>query len=154
VEAAWLAAAIDGEGSFGLYDYGREGRRVQIQLGNTSEAFVRRFRELIGCGSTVFRAAFAASHKGRKPMYHYSLKGSARCYAVLRQVTPFLIIKRSNAERIMDELESKPFGRWANATLEGRQKASLSAKASWVDPVVRARRTRSIQLAVAKRFPK
>ena len=44
VEAAWLAAVIDGEGSNGLYDYGREGRRIQIQLGNTHEGFVARFR--------------------------------------------------------------------------------------------------------------
>ena len=122
VEAAWLAGVIDGEGSIGLYD-GREGRRVQIQLGNTSEAFVQRFRELIGCGSTVFRRTFAESHHGREPMFHYALKGSARCYKVLKQVLPFLIIKRAKATEILHELESKPFGRWANATPAARAEA-------------------------------
>lgn len=151
VEAAWIAGVIDGEGSIGLYDYGREGRRVQVQLGNTSEAFVKRFRELIGCGSTVFRVAFVTSHHGRQPMYHYTLKGSARCYKLLRQVLPYLIIKRDKAASIIEELESKPFGRWANATKEAREEASRRQRENWADPVVRARRLKGMRKAARLR---
>ncbi|MFN0253028.1 MAG: hypothetical protein ACKV2T_39510 [Kofleriaceae bacterium] len=147
VEAAWLAAVVDGEGSIGMYDYGREGRRVQIQLGNTSEAFVARFRELIGCGSTVFRVSHGKGHKGRQPMYHFTLKGSARCYAVLKQIVPFLIIKRERATAILRELEEKPFGRWVNTTEAAREKASTLAKAGWSDPAIRARRLAGMRKA-------
>jgi hypothetical protein len=151
VEAAWIAAVIDGEGSIGLYDYGKEGRRVQIQLGNTSEAFVQRFRDLIGCGSTVFRVTHGGSHKGRQPMYHYTLKGSARCYRVLKQVLPFLIIKHEKAQRIIGELESRPFGRWANATPEARAQHSARQKAAWADPPRRARRLAGMREAQLRR---
>lgn len=113
-EAAWLAGVIDGEGSIsiGLYNYKREGRRVLIQMGNTNERFVRKVRSIIGCGSRVRRHKFAPSHKGRKLMYCYSLKGSIRCYFVLKQVLPYLIIKKQLAKKILKEIKDLPFGRW------------------------------------------
>lgn len=140
-EAAWLAGVIDGEGSVGLYDYGREGRRVQIQMGNTNENFVKEMKRIIGnIGSTVYRTIFEKSHKGRKPMYHYTLKGSLRCYFVLKQVIPYLIIKKEKAESIIRKLESEPFGKWKNTTKEARRRSSLRAKKSWKNPEVRAAR--------------
>jgi hypothetical protein len=130
-ESAWLAAIIDGEGSVGLYDYGREGRRVQIQMGNSDEHLVLRMREVIGCGTFVFRTNIHKSHKGRKPMYQFALKGSNRCYWVLKQVLPFLITKKDKASAIISELEDKPFGRWANATEESRKMQSDRMKKIW-----------------------
>jgi hypothetical protein len=147
VEAAWLAAAIDGEGSFGLYDYGREGRRVLIQMGNTNEAFVGEMRRIIGCGSSIYRTKFAASHKGRKPIYHYVLKGSARCYWVLKQLVPYLIIKKEKASKIIRNLELKPFGRWANATKASRKRASRTAIKSWKNPEIRNARLKGMREA-------
>jgi hypothetical protein len=148
-EAAWLAGVIDSDGSFGLYDYGKEGRRVLIQVGNTSEKLLWRIREVIGCGSNVNYAP-SYSHKGRKPMYMYALKGSARCYWVLRQIVPFLIIKKEHALSIIRELEEKPFGRWANATPEAREMASKQARTAWADPVIRARRIQGMKDFYAK----
>jgi hypothetical protein len=140
-EAAWLAATVDGEGSFGLYDYGREGRRVMIQMGNTNEEFVKEMKRIIGgIGSTVIRTTFGKSHKGRKPMYHYVLKGSLRCYFVLKQIVPYLIIKKDKALSIIKKLESEPFGKWKNTTKEARRRASLRAKRLWKNPAVRANR--------------
>jgi hypothetical protein len=139
VEAAWLAAVIDGEGSIGLYNFGKEGRRVQIQMGNTSEPFVARFREIIGCGSTVYRTNQHLSenrmtgHRGSKPMYQYSLKGSLRCHKVLKQIEPFLIVKRELALRIIEELEAKPFGRWANSEPGSRSLAAEKKRKWWAE---------------------
>lgn len=130
-ETAWLAGMIDGEGSIGLYDYGREGRRVQIQMANSEKKLVDRFREVIGCGTSVYRTNIHKSHKGRKPMYQYSLKGSNRCYWVLKQVIPFLIAKKDKASAIINELEERPFGRWANATREARLLQSERMKKIW-----------------------
>ena len=135
-EAAWLAGVVDGEGSIGLYDYGQQGRRVQIQMANTCEAFVARMREIIGCGSSVIRTNLhlssgrAGGHKGSKPMYHYILKGSLRCYKVLRQIESFLIVKRELARQIMDELESRPFGRWVQQD-PSRRLAAADRKRLW-----------------------
>jgi hypothetical protein len=144
-EAAWLAGVIDGEGSIGLYDYGKEGRRVLIQMANTNKEFVKKMSDIIGCGSSVYRFRFHGSHKGRKPMYHYALKGSARCYVVLKQIVPFLIIKKALAEKIIIEIENTPFGRWKNATKEARQRQSLMAQASWANPVHRMNRIKGIK---------
>ena len=116
-DLAYAAGVIDGEGSIGLYDYGKEGRRVCIQLSNTHKEFVEKFRETINCGSQIKRMMFnKGGHKGRKPIYYYSLKGSNRCYWILKQIFPYLIIKKKKVLNIIKELEEKPFGRWANAT--------------------------------------
>jgi hypothetical protein len=151
-EAAWLAGVVDGEGSIGLYDYGREGRRVQIQMGNTNKPFVEEMKRIIGgVGSSVCRTTFSTKgrqpHKGRKPMFHYTLKGSLRCYFVLKQIVPYLIIKKEKALSIIRKLESEPFGRWKNTTADARRRASLRAKRLWKDPQVRAAR-----IAGMKRF--
>jgi len=130
-QASWLAGVIDGEGSIGLYDYGREGRRVCIQFSNTNKEFIEEARKIIGCGTKVNRTNIHKSHKGRKPMYVYSLKGSNRCYWILKQIITYLIIKKQKALNIINELEEKPFGRWANATKKSREKQSLMMKKIW-----------------------
>lgn len=135
-EAAWLAGVIDSDGSFGLYDYGREGRRVLIQVANVDQFFLQRVKEVIGCGSSVLHIP-SLSHKGRRPMYNFALKGSARCYWVLDQIAPYLIIKQDKAIEILTELESKPFGRWANATPEAKKKSADSLRERWADPAMR-----------------
>lgn len=139
-EASWLAGVIDGEGSIGLYDFGKEGRRVSITLANTNREFVLRAREIIGCGSTVFRINLHLSHKGRKPMYMYCLKGSNRCYWALKQIIPYLIIKKIKAMEIIKELEERPFGRWANCTVEHKKLHSERLKKEWQNPEMRRKR--------------
>lgn len=145
IEAAWLAGVIDGEGSIGLYNYGREGRRVIIQIGNTNEAFVAEVKRIIGCGSSIIRHEFHGSHMGRKPIYHYALKGSARCYVVLKQIAPFLIIKKNLAEKIIKEIEETPFGRWKNQTDEAKKKQSALTKESWQNPIHRKNRMEGLK---------
>lgn len=146
LESVWLAAVIDGEGSFGLYDCGKEGRRVLVQMSNTSMAFVREMKRIIGCGSSIRRVNLGKSHKGRKPMYHYTLAGSARCYWVLTQIVKYLIIKKQKAKKnIIAHLELKPFGRWANATKAARKRASKTAIQSWKNPKIRAARLRGMR---------
>lgn len=131
-ESAWLAAAVDGEGSIGIYNGGgNQGRYAQIQVSNTDVRFVDRFKEIIGCGSSVMRTNFHKAHKGRKPIFHYALKGSSRCYWVLKQIEPYLIIKRDKALKIIEELETKPFGRWANRTPENKARASEIMRKTW-----------------------
>ncbi len=144
-EATWLAAVIDGGGSIGIYNYGREGRRVCIQMSNTNKEFVEKMREIIGCGSQVIRTNIHKTHKGKKPMYQYVLKGSNRCYRVLRQIIPYLIIKKEKAREIVKELEEKPFGRWANATKVYRDIASKKTRESWKNTIIRKNRINGME---------
>ncbi|MFY9484453.1 MAG: hypothetical protein WAP74_02420 [Patescibacteria group bacterium] len=65
-EAAWLAGVIDGEGSIGLYDYGRQGRRVMIQIANTNLEFLQFAHEIIGCGSLNERKKILLHIKAKK----------------------------------------------------------------------------------------
>lgn len=74
-EASWVAAIIDGEGSIGIYDFGKEGRRIQIQMGNTDPKLISRLREIIGCWSTVFRTNI-----------HISLKVENQCINIVLKV--------------------------------------------------------------------
>jgi len=149
-ESAWLAGVIDSDGSIGLYDYGREGRRVQVQVGNVCKEFLERVREVIGCGSSAFHARHP-SHLGHKPMFNFSLKGSNRCYWLLRQILPFLIVKKDKAQSILAEIEAKPFGRWAAATPEARKRASRQLKNQWKNPAIRARRIAGMKKYYANR---
>lgn len=151
-QASWLAGVIDGEGSIGLYDFGREGRRVEIQMSNTNKEFVDKMRKVIGCGSQVKRTNIHKTHKGRKPMYHYSLKGSNRCYCVLKQIIPYLVIKKQKAREIIRELEEKPFGRWANATKEYRDIASEKTREGWENPTIRQNRIDGMRKYYTNRF--
>jgi|SRR3989338_1097639 len=151
-EASWLAGVIDGEGSIGIYNYGREGRRVCVQMSNTSKEFTDRMRQIIGCGSQVNRARWTESHKGRKVMYLYSLKGSNRCYWVLKQIYSYLIIKKEKAISIIKELEEKPFGRWANATDEYRKIASVRTKESWNNALIRQNRINGLRYYFKNKF--
>lgn len=128
VECAWLAGVIDGEGSIGLYDYGKQGRRVMVQVTNTNEEFVAKARMLVGAGSSVMRCYYTsklAKEPRKLPIYQWGLKGSIRCIEVLKQIAPYLIIKKTKALNIIKEVERNPFGRWVNATPLDRQLHSV-----------------------------
>lgn len=138
-EASWVAGILDSDGSVGRYDYGKEGTRVQVQFANVCKPFLERIRETIGCGSCVLHIP-SVSHKGRQPMFNYTVKGSCRCYWLLRQLIPYLVVKRERAEKIMAALEARPFGRWAARTDSARRRMSRLAKKSWANPEIRKRR--------------
>ena len=158
VECAWLAGVIDGEGSIGLYDYGKQGRRVMVQATNTNEEFVAKVRALVGAGSSVMRCYYTsklAKEPRKLPIYQWGLKGSIRCVEVLKQITPYLIIKKDLALKIIKEVETNPFGRWVNATPLDRQLQVIATRKTWENPVVRKRRldgmARTKKVASSKR---
>lgn len=143
IEASWLAGVIDGEGSIGLY-HGKEGRIAIVQMGNTCGPFVEEVKRIIGCGSAVWRTTFTGEHKGRKPIYHFTLKGSKRCLSVLKQIQKFLIVKKRKAIKIINEIESKPFGYWTKAR---KIACSKRLRKEWANPRIRNRRLRGMRHA-------
>ena len=142
-ECTWLAGVIDGEGSIGLYNYGKQGRRVMIQVANTNEAFVAHVRAIIGVGSSIMRCYYTsklAKDPRKKPIYQWGLKGSIRCVEVLKQIVPYLIIKKALALSIIKEIEQNPFGRWINATSSDKEAQAKITKESWRNPIIREKR--------------
>lgn len=117
--------------------YGRSASSIQVV--NTHRGFIDRVRDVVGCG-TISPREPRGLDKGRKTVYHYSLKGSERGLKLLDPILPHLIIKREKAETIAHELRTRPFGRWANATPEARRTAGERMKRAWQDPEIRARR--------------
>lgn len=153
-ECAWLAGVIDGEGSIGLYNYGKQGRRVMVQVTNTNEAFVAKVRMVVGAGSSVMRCYYTsklANNPRKLPVYQWGLKGSIRCVEVLKQIVPYLIIKREKALNIIKEIESNPFGRWVNATPLDRQLQAIITHKTWSEPTIRRKRLNGMKVANSKR---
>lgn len=135
-----------------MYDYGREGRRIQVLVANTDIRLVNRAKEVVGCGHIANRKYPPGSlHKGRKVVYQYQVKGSERGLRVLDQIIPYLIVKREKAEAIVKELHTRPFGRWAATTPEARKRASEVMKASWLDPAIRAKRIAGLRESARRR---
>ena len=158
-ERAWLAAAIDGEGSLGIYMVNKakpqEGRRMSVQVSNTNLAFVRRVRDIVGAGTITARDYLSklstSQHQGKNTMYQFSLRGHIRGMQVISQILPYLIIKREKAESILEELREKPFGRWAAATPEAKKKQSNRTKQTWQNPEIRGRRVAGMKQYWARR---
>lgn len=149
-EAAWLAGVVDSDGSFGLYTDKKGAKLAIVQVANVCPEFLDHVRKLIGAGSRVNHIP-SLSHKGRKPMFNFVLKGCSRCYWVLKQICPFLIIKREKAETILMGLESTPFGaRWVNARPSFRLQQSKRAINSWRNPEIRAKRLAGMQAHFSK----
>ena len=64
---------------------------------------------------------------------------------MLKQILPYLIIKKDKTVKIIKEIEEKPFGRWKNATKEARQRQSQLIKKSWKNPIHRLNRLEGIR---------
>ena len=114
-EKAWLAAAIDGEGSLcfikhynvkhGGYARGY-GYRSQLSVANCCKAFVDRVKEIIGggiVGQVGKSPLFKDGTKMAKPGYRYDGRAMV-LRSVLIQVYPYLIIKRRQAELLIEAL--------------------------------------------------
>jgi len=103
---AWLAGIIDGEGSLFVskvvVPLNRRGfmYRAQISVTNTNEPMIRRVKEIIGLGSV----SYIAEHRGEwKDKYQYTAYGGA-IRSILPSVLPYLIAKRTLAEKVLELL--------------------------------------------------
>lgn len=84
-------------------------------------------------------------------MFNFVLKGVTRGYWVLKQILPFLIVKKDKAAAILRVLESEPFGTYKNSTPAARVKRSAWATNSWKNPETRAKRIAGLRAHFANR---
>jgi len=108
-EKAWLASAIDGEGSILIVDRidrGWRAREVIIVVTNTDIRYAERARELLD-GSV-----YTTPGKGRRKPYHRASQSNhTKVELILSQILPYLIIKREKAERALRFIASTDWGR-------------------------------------------
>lgn len=135
-EAIWLACAIDGEGWIGKYVDPRNKNWPVLELGvsNTNKDFVDKASSIMG---TTTRPMVRHSGMGKKPMWRSTRKGSQKILKILKEIRPYLIIKKTKADMVIKFIEGRE---WGNKSPEARKHKSISIKKSWENPEIRARR--------------
>ncbi len=108
-EKAWLACAIDSEGSVNLRRDSRHPNTMNLSVWfcNTNSEFARRFADLTG-GILYNRHPRGF---GKKEQYEVYVTSKARVKRVLESALPYLIVKRNKAVLVLDWIDKHPQGR-------------------------------------------
>lgn len=103
-QAAWLAALFDGEGTIGLWRIRRHANasgwvyRAGLSIANTNRQLLEAVNSLVDGWATV--GDMRDGNKSHRPCYKVVLRQRA-ALTVLRQIAPYLIVKRRQAEIVM-----------------------------------------------------
>jgi hypothetical protein len=100
-EKAYLAGLIDGEGTVTLVRHHRgQYPQPRLAIANNSRMLLEWVKDRLGFGVIVSRSR-------RKESHHYSFVWQTQCAGpvlrTLRQVEPFLILKKRHARLLLDE---------------------------------------------------
>jgi len=115
-EKAWLACAIDAEGSILFTGYtkpnaktGRvqRGSQIRVYLCNTCFEFTQRFSALTG---TKILARQPHGF-GKKTQYEITVVAKSQVKELLTTILPYLIVKRAKAEAVLAYIEKNPIDR-------------------------------------------
>lgn len=111
VEKAWLAAAIDGEGTI-YYGMHKSSKRIPfklytfVEIANTNREFLENAVRICG-GGRIKLMKHVVPRPNRKPCYGFWLaRGGTEI--ILPQVLPYLIIKREKAIACLRFLKEHP----------------------------------------------
>lgn len=101
-EKAYMAGFIDGEGCIGIRNGGsrKSIKIIRMHITNTNEEILRYIKDKIGFGSIYCGVAEGQYNNRDKARYVYEVS-QRQCYAVLKEVLPYLRIKRLQAELVM-----------------------------------------------------
>lgn len=100
IECAWLAAAIDSEGCLRISSARKDGKSYSykdLQVANTNELFIQNVARVTGAPTITKRKP----RPGWKPVYVWQLRRHESVLNILRQVIPYLIIKKGTAEAML-----------------------------------------------------
>ncbi len=106
VEAAWVGAMLEGEGSIAPPYRGQCSGIMTIY--STEVETIATCLRLVGDGGVQFRLPRPTpERKSHKPQWMWVLTGVLPVQDFLRQVVPYLTSKRDRAERVIDELAAR-----------------------------------------------
>jgi hypothetical protein len=110
VEKAYLAGFIDGEGCIGIRNGGPNCRngRIKLHITNTNETILRYFKDLVGFGS-FYQAVSEGRYGNHKAAFVYEVCAN-QCVCVLKEILPFLKIKKEQALLALEFADTKNWG--------------------------------------------
>lgn len=92
---AWVAGALEGEGSFLL----RQGRRPEVRAGMSDEDIIRRLHDVTGVGGVY--GPFKKTHNGKqcKDSWVFSVQNQGEAYALMVALYPWMGKRRQDQIR-------------------------------------------------------
>lgn len=144
---AYLAGALDGDGSFSLIK-GSSKTSISplyypmIQLANASKNIIDLLYFEFGGHIGLRKSYIGKDGSKRLPSHYWKLEKSIKCLPVLEDVIPYLVIKKERAELLRNYILDNPFIRGSNkidnSTLFNREKCYLKMRSLNDNPSVSA----------------
>jgi len=136
VEKAWLACAIDAEGSI-IFNPDKRDKRNHLTrvvvVYNTDKSFIEHFANLVGGHIYIYDPnKIGKGHFGAKPRYEVYISGKNKILNLLTQIKPYLIIKKEKAQQVIDSIiqEQKDISKLKS------QKLSRSARMKFLNQIL------------------
>jgi hypothetical protein len=137
IKLAYLAGALDGDGSFSLIK-GSSRTSISplyypmIQIASANDDMANLFESEFGGSRTNRDAYIGKDGSFRLISYQWKLEKSTKCLPVLEDIIPYLIIKQERATYLRDYIIDNPFMRGSNrlddSILMSREKAYLKMR--------------------------
>lgn len=136
-DAAWLACAIDSEGSICVVRASRRGSQVvlspRVLVANTHQGYIDRAAAI--ASATGATPHVRISHRGKNyPVLRVEVQSQRDVALILRAVRDWLVIKRERADALLDWIaarevarQSRPAGRQGGGTPYGPETDRLLA---------------------------
>lgn len=133
-DISYIAGAIDGDGSFSLCQK-KDPNGLNtlyyplIQLASTDYRLPYLLRDNFGGAIHIRKAHIGNDGNQRKTSYQWKIEKRTKCYPFLQEIVPFLIVKKEQAQTLIDYLDENPFIRGSRGleqhVIERRMKTYL-----------------------------
>lgn len=101
IDKAWLACAIDSEGSIAIGKGHKTIYVPTITLSNTHQEYMARAEELINRVTGNSYTGTTRKSPEHKIVHRISVSSFPRVIALLKEITPYLIAKKNRAENLL-----------------------------------------------------
>jgi len=108
VDKAYLAGLFDGEGTIGYYSF-RGRHEATVMITNTDPRIMSWLMNHIGYGNV--HSAKAAYHRRKHVVHHWRISNRPRVFDFLVAISPYLIIKKDQAELLLNLWEQENPGK-------------------------------------------
>jgi hypothetical protein len=131
-DLAWLAGILDGEGSFGIYDYGRKGIVVRLEIPNTDKSLVLKAKEI---SEKIIHHPIKLKErdpksqlniKTKKRQYSFQLSNMKLVNCLLNTIKEYLVSYKKQLANLICEYAELRKQRAYKSSLTEREKEILS----------------------------
>jgi hypothetical protein len=142
VSAQYLAGFFDGEGCITMrHRTSREGRPQHIQI----EANITNTnRDVLALIQSDYGGSLHTHQNKHRAIHRLRWTSKDAIYALLKKVFPYLVIKRSNAELMLEYIKARPAHRRSRLTVDD---ISFAGRMTTLNETLRFRQTTNHDLA-------